>query len=508
MGTAAHVNQGQRSTAADTLGAALACVRAGISVIPIARGGGKLPDVGLLPREWDERTATYRATWKPFTRRVATEEQVRQWFAGPSPPGFATIGGSVSRNLEQLDFDVRAEEVFPEWCALVEAEAPGLTYKLSVSTTPRGGYHVRYRCPGITIPGNTKLAEEPVVNPETGKEERACLIETRGEGGYAIAPGSPAEVHKSGRPYLHHSGPPLHQLPAITPQEREVLWNCAAAFDRRPVDEHEVKGAARAHSPQAGLSPGDDFNARGPDWPEILIGWELASHSGQERRWRRPGKGDGWSATTGVCFSKTHKWELLKVFTSNASPFEPGGVYSKFAVYALLNHGGDFSAAAKALAHQGYGSRPHEGNGKTHAHAERGGATGQRAQEEPWEPPDPLGGDLPVPLFPVDVLPQWQAEWVGGGRRVHADAPGPGGDARAGHHRRRARAEVSRPGPRRLGRADEPLHGRIPACRRKKNGRVPGGHRPGPAIRARGTSAHEADDCRAGQRAPHPRSQA
>ena len=60
---------------------------------------------------------------------------------------------------------------------------------------------------------------------------------------------------------------------------------------------------------------------------------------------------DAGSATTGHNAG-------LHVFTSSAPPFEPGGNYSKFHVYTLLNHHGDFGAAAKALAEQGYGSRP------------------------------------------------------------------------------------------------------------------------------------------------------
>src|SRR5262249_6356118 len=92
--------------------------------------------------------------------------------------------------------------------------------------------------------------------------------------------------------------------------------------------------------------PGDDFNVRGWEWEKVLTGWKEAAQKGKERRWRRPDKDKGWSATTGVCFSKKNGWELLKVFSSNAAPCEPGGTYSKFAAYALLHHGGDYRAAA------------------------------------------------------------------------------------------------------------------------------------------------------------------
>ena len=44
------------------------------------------------------------------------------------------------------------------------------------------------------------------------------------------------------------------------------------------------------------------------------------------------------------------------MFSSSASPFDADGKYNKFSAYALLNHGGDYSAAARELANQGYGA--------------------------------------------------------------------------------------------------------------------------------------------------------
>jgi hypothetical protein len=65
--------------------------------------------------------------------------------------------------------------------------------------------------------------------------------------------------------------------------------------------------------------------------------------------WKRPGKRErGWSATTG------YGHDLLYVFSTNAAPFETERVYSKFAAYAWLAHGGDYVAAGKALYAQGY----------------------------------------------------------------------------------------------------------------------------------------------------------
>lgn len=112
------------------------------------------------------------------------------------------------------------------------------------------------------------------------------------------------------------------------------------------------------------MSPGDDFDQRGPDWPAILEphGWQQVRERDGLRYWRRAGKdGPCWSATMGVC-SKAGR-PLFCVFSTNAAPF-PGPVggrncstHGKFATYTLLNCGGDFSAAARELAEKGYGEQ-------------------------------------------------------------------------------------------------------------------------------------------------------
>ena len=119
--------------------------------------------------------------------------------------------------------------------------------------------------------------------------------------------------------------------------------------ERKPMVEPVVQGSNRD------MRPGDDFEAKA-DWDSILCPhrWkkdEVLQNG--EVHWTRPGKSSGSSATTG------HN-KGLHVFTASdeAKPFEAGGNYTKFQAYALLNHGGDHKAAAKALSEAGYGSLP------------------------------------------------------------------------------------------------------------------------------------------------------
>jgi hypothetical protein len=333
--------------AADTAFAvATSYLQAGLSVVPVRRDGSKVPEVG----------------WKRYQAVPPTERELEEWFARADPPGIGVVCGAVSGGLEVIDFDDRAEDVCPRWRDLVEAERPGLAGRLSLVRTPSGGFHVRYRCTEVVIPGSRKLAREP--GAENGKPR--VLIETRGEGGYALAPGSPGECHETGGTYEHVAGPPPTEPATISAEDREVLLRCARAFDRECVQETGPPPARHGQRRDAaGLRPGDDFDARGPDWAAILgpHGWVQVRQDGEVRYWRRPGKGGaGWSATTGYCRGKDGA-DLLMVFSSNTGPFEPDRAYGKFRAYALLNHKGDHGAAARELAVQGFGEPPQAGGG-------------------------------------------------------------------------------------------------------------------------------------------------
>jgi len=101
-----------------------------------------------------------------------------------------------------------------------------------------------------------------------------------------------------------------------------------------------------------GGRPGDDYNRRGEIGRVLEVhGWQRVGEANGNQLWRRPGKASGnHSATFDGC--------TFYVFSSAAPPFEANRGYSPFAVFALLEHGGDFVAAAAALAAHGYGVAP------------------------------------------------------------------------------------------------------------------------------------------------------
>jgi hypothetical protein len=329
------------SEAEPPLAAALRYLEAGLSVIPIKRDGSKAPPV----------------RWDPYKDRLPTKDEVLAWFSGERSPGVGIVGGMVSGNLLVLDFEFL--DLFEEWCALVETARPGLVARLPVVETPgkcdtMRGRHVYARSSGPSVPSN-KLARITKAEAErrTGDTGRTTAIEVKAEKGYVLAPGCPADCHETGRLYEHVAGPPIEETPTLTEDEVELLLGCARALERG-----DKASADREPAPAGGDNnnrPGDDFNRRA-NWADVLPGgWKKVRENGEVIYLCRPGKDEGVSATIGYCRS-ARAGPKLYVFSTNAEPFEAERSYSKFEAYTLLNHGGDFKAAARDLAGKGYGA--------------------------------------------------------------------------------------------------------------------------------------------------------
>lgn len=309
----------------------------GISVIRIKCDGSKSP-VGY---------------WKTYQERKATSVELKKWFKHDGFVGIGIVCGAVSGNLEVIDLE--SWEMCNAWGKeIAKMGRADLRDKCVAVRAPRGGAHVYYRCEQIE--GNQKLAQEWIdyTDPETGevKQKPSTLIETRGEGGYVIAPGSPGAAHPSGNVYELFKLD-FNQIPIITPEERQTLLNAARAFnqviDARPLRSEAPQAVARVSVTQ---KPGEDFSSQ-HSWASILEphGWTFQRAQGDEEYWQRPGKdGRGISATINYAGS-----DLLKVFSSNAYPFEQNRTYTKFGAYTELNYRGDYSACARALAKLGYG---------------------------------------------------------------------------------------------------------------------------------------------------------
>ena len=283
--------------------------------------------LSVLPAKRQNKCPAIKS-WKAFQDRLPSMTEVEAWFSNDHD-ALCIVTGKASGNLEIIDFD-HGGELFSAWSALVEEAAKGLLDRLVIEQTPSGGWHAAYRCEA-EVAGNLKLAQ----GERDGK--LTTLIETRGSGGlFLCAPTLKYELVQG----------TFTAIPTLTADERDLLLGSA-----RQLNEHWVKAEPEPsmRMPATGLLPGEDFNRRG-DIKAMLEkhGWKYLYTKGENDHYRRPGK------TSGGC-SATLKDRTFFVFSSNANPFKAWESYGPFAVYAHLEHYGDYSFAARDLASQGYG---------------------------------------------------------------------------------------------------------------------------------------------------------
>ncbi|MFJ3826208.1 bifunctional DNA primase/polymerase [Streptomyces nodosus] len=326
---------------------------AGLCVLPIKADGTKKPAVSWLQHK--------------VTRSTPADHDA--WFSGDRPRGIAVVYGAVSGNVEMIEFEGRAIGLLDEVTEVMEASGLGEPWSAIltgwVTESPSGGRHFRVRVEGGDVPGNRKLASRLAEEHEYTDEERQRLrekpnsriirveIETRGEGGYGLVEPSGGAVHASGRPYVRLTGSPA-SIPTIGADAMDAIRTVCRMFDTVPVPE-APKTAPKPQEPLPGgaLRPGEDYETRA-DWSDILRGvFRPVTTRGHTTYWGWADGVGGLKATTGRDPEKDRLW----VFATG-SEFTADVPYSKFGAYTLLEHGGNFKAAAAELRRQGYGTEP------------------------------------------------------------------------------------------------------------------------------------------------------
>ena len=229
----------------------------GLSSLPVRVDGSKAPAV---------------PSWKQYQTEPADELQLSTWFADWHRHGLGIIGGKVSGNLLILDFE--EVQLYYDWLELARPilAAAGIPLeRIPLVETPRPGVHFYLRC-SKAVAGNEKLALRLATDDELQAkptEKTKTLIETRGEGGYVVAPGSPPKCHEAGREYrwLNRGWMDGGDVPEVNGETLETLLNLARSLDRQPVSTFEPPPPASSHG--NALRPGDDFNRRA-SWGDVL----------------------------------------------------------------------------------------------------------------------------------------------------------------------------------------------------------------------------------------------
>jgi hypothetical protein len=311
---------------------------AGLCIVPPAEDGSKRP--------WPNASGK----WEHYKTTRPTSEELRRWYPGRS--GLGIVMGPVSDNTECWDFDDAL--TYEEYVARAKECGLGPVVDRIVAgycdRTPGDGIRWLVRRPDnveLDEKDRLVLARRPKREDEKRhpKDNTKTLIEIPR---YAIVAPTNGLVHPSKKPYVRCSGT-FATIESYTAEERQALIDLARSFDEMPRD----RATSRASKGVSGGRPGDDYNSR-TTWDDVLKpdGWTKVYTKGETTYWRRPGKRQlGISATTNYGGS-----DLLHVF-STATEFEPERSYDRFAACAVLECGGDFKAAAKRLAAEGYGEK-------------------------------------------------------------------------------------------------------------------------------------------------------
>ena len=207
---------------------------------------------------------------------------------------------------------------------------------------------IRYGCVARSGPQRQVGA----VPDEAEKEGRRIAIETRGEGGYAVVPGS---LHPSGRRYEALAGD-FANIPTVPQAVADALLAAARKLDEAPFTRQQLEAKEKAASTSTKYR--NESNGQGSiidAYNERATIGEALDRYGYTRmgeRYVRPG-GKSGSVTVRDGRSFHH---------SSNDALNDGYWHRPFDLYCQCEHGGEIKAAVKAAAeHLGLRHLPSSG---------------------------------------------------------------------------------------------------------------------------------------------------
>jgi replicative DNA helicase len=312
---------------------------------------GKTPNP-KNPGEYLEQKRPALIQWEPLQK--APIENPEDLFTGKLVNsklpiyGLGVITGAVNGNLEVIDVDTKYDIKGGIWEDLkkgMEDTLPHLLEQFLIVQTVSGGYHIYYRCE--TIAGNQVFAireATPEEKLEKAKEKIKPLIETRGEGGYVVAPPTPNYKSIQGS---------YSSIPDITTEERDTLFSICKSLTQ--YVKPQPTATLSTYSTTISNSEDSPFIAYNQEGASVVIpllvshDWTEVERNGDRIKVKRPGESTAHSSGD-FHIGKN----LLKVFSSSTD-FEPEKGYSPSSVFCILECSGDWKLAYRKLLEQGYG---------------------------------------------------------------------------------------------------------------------------------------------------------
>lgn len=240
------------------------------------------------------------------------------------------IAGKISGNFECIDVDLK------NWAGIdaifftqIQSLYPDLWNRLRIHKTPSGGYHILYRISDHEVEGNKKLCHKQGV--------KLAAIETRGEGGYLLAPPSMGYV-------IYKDNP----IPSITWAERCSLFAIAESFDEANLMAQKQVSASKYDESYYDENPFEHFNRSNAAMD--VLGWRVIKENTKFIWYEKPREKS--TSQVGASFNKEKR--VYYIFTTSTE-FEGSRGYLPATVLSILKFGGDHKKTYKYLVEQGYG---------------------------------------------------------------------------------------------------------------------------------------------------------
>lgn len=302
--------------AADLVAVARRWLQAGFSVIPVQR---------------DKRPAVN--SWADQQVRPYELDELERAFADPKAERIAIVAGYGGLVCFDFDPDKRQRALEPfdiirDFYTPWADTAEGLGVEPAVQDTQSGGRHAIVVCPNPT--GSAKLAHVPA-QPDARGFKFHTTIETKGARGYFV---------------LHDLNLDPQSIPSVTQEQYLQLIESAILLDR-------LEDSPEAHKlAQAKRGTGEKANAT----RKGLVGWFNERYTVQEvlkdngyllvgNKYLSPESTTGNAGVT--IFKDDRGYELC--YSHHSDVLGDGHAHDAFDTFKLLEHGGDFDSAKKAV---------------------------------------------------------------------------------------------------------------------------------------------------------------